>query len=93
MLYGICQYHIICVTKYRYRVLKDQVGYEVGKTIRIQAELVELNLQPEHVHFLIKVPPKTLISKLMEAVKGKTALQIFKQFPYLKEKPYWGNHF
>jgi len=93
-----CQYHIVWVTKYRYRVLKNQVGYEVGKTVRIQAErlgceLVELNIQPEHVHLLIKVPPKTSISKLMGAVKGKTALQIFKQFPYLKEKPYWGNHF
>ncbi len=27
-----CQYHIVCVPKYRYRVLKDQVGYEVMKT-------------------------------------------------------------
>jgi len=26
-------------------------------------------------------------------VKGKTVLQIFKQFPYLKVKLYWGNHF
>jgi len=23
---------------------------------------------------------------------GRTALQIFRQFPYLKQKPYWGNH-
>ena len=45
------------------------------------------------MHLLIKVPPKISVSKLMGAVKGKTALQIFKQFPYLKEKPYWGNHF
>ena len=54
---------------------------------------MELNLQPEHVHLLVKVPPKVSISKLMGAVKGKTALQVFKQFPYLKQKPYWGNHF
>jgi len=26
-------------------------------------------------------------------VKGKTAIQIFRQFPHLKQKPYWGNHF
>jgi len=26
----------------------------------------------------------------MGTLKGKTALQIFKQFPYLKDKAYWG---
>ena len=93
-----CQYHIVWVPKYRYHVLTGRVGFEVGKSIRIYAErlgceLVELNIQPDHVHLLVKVPPKVSISRLMGTVKGKAALQIFKQFPYLKEKPYWGNHF
>ena len=93
-----CQYHIVWVPKYRYRILKDKVGYEVMKTVRVYAErlgcsLVELNVQPDHVHLLVKVPPKVSTSKLMGAVKGKTAIQVFKQFPHLKKKPYWGNHF
>jgi len=29
----------------------------------------------------------------MGALKGETALQIFRQFSYLREKPYWRNHF
>ena len=33
-----CQYHIVWVPKYRYRVLKDKVGYEVMKTVRVYAE-------------------------------------------------------
>ena len=75
--------------KYRYRILTDKAGYEVSKTIRIHAGrlgcgLVELNVQPDHVHLLTKVPPKVSISKLMGTVKGRTALQIFKQFPCLK---------
>ena len=93
-----CQYHIVWVPKYRYRVLKDQVGYEVKKTVRVYSErlgceVVELNVQADHVHLLVKVPPKVSISQLMGTVKGKTALQLFRQFPYLKTKPYWGNHF
>ena len=65
------------------------------KTVRVYAErqgceVVELNIQPDHVHFLVKVPPKVSISKLMGVVTGKTAIQVFKQFPYLKKKPYWG---
>ena len=93
-----CQYHIVWVPKYCYRILTDKVAFEVSKSIRIYAErlgceLVELNVQPDHVHLLVKVPPKISISKLMGTVKGRTALQIFRQFPYLKQKPYWGNHF
>ena len=29
----------------------------------------------------------------MGTLKGRTAIRIFKKFPYLKNKPYWGNHF
>ena len=84
--------------KYRYRILKDQVGFEVAKSIRVHSErlgcvVVELNVQPDHVHFLVKVPPEVSISKLMGTVKGRTAIQLFRQFRYLKEKPYWGNQF
>ena len=93
-----CQYHIVCVPKYRYRVLQGKVAYEVGKSIRVHSErlgckLVELSIQPDHVYLLVKVPPKVSISNLMGSVKGRTAIQIFRQFPYLKEKPYWRNHF
>ncbi len=93
-----CQYHIVWVPKYRYRVLTGEVGFEVMKTVRVFSErlgceIVELNVQADHVHLLIKVPPKVSISKLLGSVKGKTAIQVFRQFPYLKKKPYWGNHF
>ena len=93
-----CQYHIVWVPKYRYRVLTGEVGFEVMKTVRVFAErlgceIVELNVQADHVHLLVKVPPKISISRLSGSVKGKTAIQVFRQFPYLKKKPYWGNHF
>jgi hypothetical protein len=29
----------------------------------------------------------------MEMLKGKTAIKLFKSYPDLKRKPYWGNHF
>jgi len=93
-----CQYHIVWVPKYRYRVLKDRVGFEVSKTIRVFSErlgceVVELNVQEDYVHLLVMVPPKLSISQLVGTIKGKSAIQVFKQFPYLKKKPYWGNHF
>jgi len=39
------------------------------------------------------VPAKISISELLGTLKGRTAIRILKQFSYLKEKPYWGNHF
>jgi len=54
---------------------------------------VELNIQKDHIHLLVKVPPKVSISNLMGVLKGKTAIRVFHKFPELKIKPYWGNHF
>ena len=93
-----CQYHIVWVPKYRYRVLSGPVGREVYNCIQVfsgQAgcEVIELNVQPDHVHLIIMVPPKVSISDLLGRLKGRGAIRILKQFPYLREKPYWGNHF
>ena len=52
-----------------------------------------MNIQEDHVHFIVSVPPKLLISKLMVILKSKTAIKIFKNYPQLKQKLYWGNHF
>lgn len=93
-----CEYHIIWTPKYRYRVLDGAVGKEVYHCIqmysdRLNCKVVELNIQPDHVHLLIKVPPKQSISNLMGALKGRSAIKVFKNFPHLKKRPYWGNHF
>ena len=65
-----CQYHIVWIPKYRYKVLNGKIKEEVRKTIIIQAErlgctIIELNIQNDHVHLLIKVPPKVSMSSLM----------------------------
>jgi putative transposase len=95
---GHCQYHIIWVPKYRFRILKGPVAEEVYNCIQVfyaqlKCEIIELNVQPDHIHLLLFVQPKVAISVLMGTLKGRTAIRIFKKFPYLKSKPYWGNHF
>ena len=93
-----CQYHIVWVPKYGYRVLRGPVGEEVHNCIhvfagRLGCVIIELNVQQDHVHLLVKIPPKVSISEFMGSVKGQTAIRVFKKFPYLRERPYWGNHF
>ena len=93
-----CQYHIVWVPKYRFRILKDKVAEEVENCIRAFSEqqggeILELNVQVDHVHLLALVPPKVSISGYVGTIKGRTAIRIFNKFRKLKEKPYWGNHF
>ena len=93
-----CQYHIIWVPKYRFRILTGPVGQSVADGIQAicgyaGSEVVELSVQKDHVHLIVMVPPKLSISDLMGRVKGQTSMKIFKQFRYLRKKPYWGNHF
>ena len=93
-----CQYHIVWVPKYRHRILTGRVGNEVGNCIRAFSqqngvEIVEMNVQPDHIHLLTMIPPKIAVSDYCGMVKGRTAIRVFNKFKDLKKKPYWGNHF
>ncbi|MDE9542656.1 IS200/IS605 family transposase [Xenorhabdus bovienii] len=93
-----CQYHIVWTPKYRFRILKNNVGKEVYKQIRISSEqlgieIVDLNVQIDHVHLLVKIPPKLSVSQVLGHLKGRTAVRLFNKFPYLRKKKLWGNHF
>ena len=93
-----CQYHLVWVPKYRFRILHGPVAQEVYKCVMIFCQqlgckVVELNVQIDHVHLLVKIPPRTSVSELVGIVKGRTAIRLFSVFPFLKKRPYWGNHF
>ena len=89
------RYHTVWTPKYRFRVLQGAVKEAVEQKIRMicewkKLEIIELNIQADHVHIILDVPPKLSISQVMGYLKGKTAIQVFKKFPGLKKKPYWG---
>jgi putative transposase len=70
------------VPKYRFKILKGPVKIEVGACIREftmhrKRIIEELNIQEDHVHLLVKVPPKLSISDYIETVKGRSAIRIF----------------
>lgn len=93
-----CDYHIVWTPKYRYRILKGQIRELVENDIKKLSsmkgcEVLELNVQSDHVHLLISVPPKVSISSLMGLLKGKLAIKLFKSYPEMRQRPYWGNHF
>lgn len=93
-----CHYHIVWVPKYRFRILTGEIKAEVEKCIRIRSaqlgcKIEEMNVQDDHVHLLVMIPPKISISTYVGTIKGKAAINLFARFPNLRQKPYWGNHF
>jgi putative transposase len=53
-------------------------------------EVVELNVQVDHVHLLVMIPPKGSVSDFMDMVKGRTAIRVFNKFRRLKRRHYRG---
>ena len=58
-----CQYHIVWTPKYRLRILEGEVGQEVSSCVRAfseqkNREISELNVQKDHVHVVVLIPPK-----------------------------------
>jgi putative transposase len=92
------QYHLVFVPKNRFKILEGRIATQVENCIRAFSEqkgveVIELNVQIDHVHLLAMIPPKISVSDYAGTVKGRTAIRIFNHFKQLKEKTYWGNHF
>lgn len=88
------EYHIVWIPKYRRRILNPGVrGYLVKlfpKVLRGMpgCEIIEKNIQVDHVHLLMIIPPKYAVSDVVGRIKGKTSSQLRKKFDWLK-KVYW----
>ena len=54
-------------------------------------EVIELNVQADHVHLVVSIPPKYAVSQFMGYLKGKLALRLFDKHAQLRKR-YWGQH-
>ena len=93
-----CEYHIVWVPKYRFRILTGEIKNLVEENIKMlcewkRCEVQEMSVQNDHIHLVVSIPPKVSFSDMMGILKGKLAIKLFKSYPKMKQKPYWGNHF
>jgi putative transposase len=91
------RYHIVWVTKYRYKVLQGALRERVRDIIRqvcreLGVEIVKGVLSSDHIHMFVSVPPNVAISALMQRVKGRSSHKIQIEFPAIRKR-YWGRHF
>ena len=93
----MCKYHIIFCPKYRYKILSGETEVLVRNEIyklcgyKDQVEIEEINIQEDHVHLIISMPPKYSVSEVIGYLKGKLSMQMFRKQPEMKKK-YWGRH-
>lgn len=90
------RYHIVWITKYRYKVLTYDIKKRVREIIALVAE--ELNIKIEngvissdHIHIFANIPPHIKVSEFVQKAKGRSSKKIQEEFPILRKK-YWGRH-
>ena len=87
-----CKYHIVFCPKYRYRVLRDELAEYVKREIytlcshKDGIEVIEANVQADHVHLVLSILPKYAISNLMGYLKGKLAIRVFNCYEHLRQR-------
>ena len=86
-----CKYHIVWCPKYRRSVLVNGVDTRLKTIIQdvcteSYAELLRLEVMPDHVHLLVEVDPQYGIHRLVRAIKGRSSRLLRQEYPWLKSR-------
>lgn len=86
-----CKYHVVWCPKYRRKVLTGEIEVRLKELINqaaneIRAEIIEMEIMPDHVHLLIEVDPQYGINKAVRHIKGMSSHALRTEFPQLKSR-------
>ena len=90
------QYHLCWCTKYRYPVMRGEIGVRCRDLLRQIAMAREVliirgALAPDHVHMLVAAPPSISVSHLVQYLKGRSSRKLQMEYEDLRRR-YWGQH-
>ena len=79
-----CKYHVGILPKYRKKALFGRLRKQIGAILRDlcrqkEVELVEGKAMPDHIHMLLKIPPKYSVAMTMGFLKAKSAIRIHRE--------------
>ena len=80
-----CTYHIVFIPKYRKKKLYGKIRRFLGPVFHELAgqkrcQILEGHMCWDHVHMLIKIPPKYSVAEVIGYIKGKSAIAVARQF-------------
>ncbi|EHR4814896.1 TPA: IS200/IS605 family transposase, partial [Enterococcus faecalis] len=84
-----CKYHLVFTPKYRRKVIYGQLRRDIGKILRKlcemkEVEIIEAHAMPDHIHMLVRIPPKLSVSGFMGFLKGRSVVIIHERHANLK---------
>jgi len=85
------KYHVVWCPKYRRPVLTGAVDVRLQEILRVlcqemQAEVIALEVMPDHVHLLVEVDPQFGVHRLVKRLKGVSSRYLRSEFPHLKSR-------
>jgi len=92
-----CKYHIVFCPKYRLRIFDDRIGEYARQQLYFLSrqkdlvEIMEMNIQNDHIHMVASISPKYSISSMMGFLKGKLSMNLFQRYERMGKK-FWGRH-
>ncbi|WP_412679126.1 IS200/IS605 family transposase [Brevibacillus laterosporus] len=86
-----CKYHVVFCPKYRKKVLIEPVDVRLKelfleKAQELRAEVVEMEIMPDHVYLLITCDPQFGIHRIVKHLKGYTSRVLRMEFRHLKSR-------
>ena len=85
-------YHIIFCPKRRQNILVGPIRERLQQITQEVAtenkwKVIELAIQPDHVHLFIRSNPRTLPTDIARLIKGRSAHVLREEYPFLKRLP------
>lgn len=86
-----CKFHVIWCPKYRRKVLVQGVEKRLKQIIAqetesMKAELLELEVMPDHVHLLCEVNPQFGIHRYVKRIKGVSSRLLRQEYEWLRSR-------
>ena len=84
-------YHLVWCPKFRRPVLGGVVGKRLEQLIpqeveRMDGDVLELVVMPDHVHLFASFPPNLAIAQIVHQIKGASSRQLRQEFPFLRSR-------
>ena len=91
------RYHIVWITKYRYKVLTYELKKRAREIIAQVCEELGINIingvvSSDHIHLFIEIPPHISVSEFVQKAKGRSSRKLQGEYSELRKR-YWGRHF
>ena len=91
------RYHLVWITKYRYKVLHGKPQERAREVIAQVSDELEIKIfngvvSSDHIHIYCSIPPSVSVSSYVQKAKGRSSLKLQQEYPELRKR-YWGRHF